>query len=95
MPAAVPAETVIVPSAFISRPAFGLAPGVSVTLVPITAATPLVVSLVMMLAVVPPLPPLIGVAEKSSATASMVAATVTVTMAVSQIAAFGAARHTW
>jgi len=38
---------------------------------------------------------LIGVAEKSSSIASMVAATVIVTTAVSQIAAFGAARQTW
>ncbi len=61
-----------VPSGFIVRPGAGLAPGVRVTLVPITAATPFVVSLEMIEAVVPPDAPLIGVAVKSSSTASMV-----------------------
>jgi hypothetical protein len=86
----------MVPSAFIvSEPATGVGaePGVSVTLVPMTAATPFVVSFPMIEAVVPPVA-LIGLAEKSSSTALIVGVTVTVTTAVSQIAPFGAARHT-
>ena len=55
-----PAATVIVPSAFIVSPAFGLVPGVSVTLVPITADALFNVSFTITEAVLPPLAPTIG-----------------------------------
>ncbi|MGY0504695.1 hypothetical protein, partial [Luteimonas sp. e5] len=84
VPAGVPADTVIVPSGFITRPACGLVPGVSVTWDG-TTGEPFKVSFTSTDVVVPPEPPLIGAPEKSSSTASITGAlTVTVMLAVSQ-----------
>ena len=89
-----PAATVMAPSAPMLRPAFGLVPGVRLTLVPMTAATPLVVSLPITLPVVPPLPPLMA-ANVVSSSAFMEGFTVTLTVAVSHTIWFGLARQTW
>ena len=74
---------VIVPSGFITRPGFGLVPGVRVTAAGLTGV-PFRVSLSSTLGVVPPLPPFTG--PKLSFTASITGAvTVTVMVAVSQL----------
>ena len=76
----------IVPSGFITRPGFGLVPGVRLMSAG-TTATPLSVSLTSTDGVVPPLPPLTG--GKLSSTASITGAvTVTVMVAVSQLLGF-------
>ena len=85
-PAGVPGAIVIVPSGFITRPGFGLVPGVRLMSAG-TTATPLSVSLTSTDGVVPPLPPLTG--GKLSSTASITGAvTVTVMVAVSQLLGF-------
>ena len=82
-PAGVPGAIVIVPSGFITRPGFGLVPGVRVMSAGTTGA-PLSVSLTSTLGVVPPSKPPVG--GKLSFTASITGAfTTTVAMAVSQL----------
>jgi hypothetical protein len=73
----------MVPLAFITKPAFGLVPGVKLTLVPITAGTPLVVSLPITETVAPPVE---GMGAGVSFTAVMVGATVITILAVLQVA---------
>ena len=74
---------VIVPSGFITRPGFGLVPGVRVTSAGFTGV-PFRVSLPSTVGVVPPSNPPIG--PKLSSTASIAGAvTVTVIVAVSQL----------
>ena len=82
-----PGFTVMVPSGFITRPGFGLAPGISATFVPmspVVSVTPFNVSLTITLAVVAPDAPLMPVYVSGVATIGA-AATVTVTVADAQL----------
>jgi hypothetical protein len=76
----------MVPLGFITKPAIGLVPGVRLTLVPITAGTPLVVSLTITDGVVPPVA---GMVAGVSFTAVMVGVTTTVAVAVEQVPGAG------
>jgi hypothetical protein len=90
VPGVVPAATVITPAAFIViEPSVGVGavPGVKLTLVPITAGMPLVVSLTITEGVAPPVE---GIGTGVSFTAMMVGEpTTTVAVAVEQVPGAG------
>ena len=93
MPGVVPGATVMVPSAFIviaPSAGAGAVPGVRLTLVPITAGLPLVVSLATTEAV---LPPVAGTAAGVSAAALMDAVTVTLSVIRAQFGVGVARSH--